>query len=793
MVSDRIFFGGYASGLDTAAIIDALIAVQGRPILLAEDRRVTIERRKDSLAQINSSLSNLLARLADLKNPTVVSARRASTDQSFGEPSKLSVSATSNAAVGSFTVEIISLATPTRTQSTAAIGQAVSQAVSLDEAGFDTPIVAGTFTIDSTEFTIAAATATDIVSAAAVGATVDTAATLTSAGLDIAPVSGDFTINGIQITFDASVDSIDDVIARINSSAAEVTATFDTGARTFKLTRTTDGSTAITLSDGGGGNFLESMKLIDGVGAKIGTETLGTDLISLTDVVDMINGAAIGVTASIVNDADSRPNLLRLTSASNIQLGNDGDTSNFLALAHLLESPTGTTRTSVRNLGTLSITKTLDETRLQTALTQSSGSFEINGVSITYDETVDSLNNVITRINQSSAGVTATYDVQTDQLIITSDTTGSIATGFEDVSGNFLAAMGVLNATQTLGANASYKIDGGATQYSTRNNVSDAITGVTLTFIDETDVGTPITVTVSADTGQLSSKLSGFVEQYNSTVTLLRDATKFVEDGTNGALLGDSGILNLMRNLRSLVTGPATGLSGDIRTLADIGLNFGAVGSDVGTTGLLLFNSTTFDDAIKDHAVAVTQMLTSFSASASLKVGGDGAVLSVTGTPTMVTDSGNYEFTTTASGSLTMTFQADNGSALQVTTVTISPGEVNTTLIPGLTITFPDPLITGVDVIEIKTVEEGVAKALYEYVNSFTRSGGVMGARNTEMQTRIDDINDQIDRMQTRLDSKREQLIRKFAQFEVAMQRLQNQQAALTALVSQFQANRRTS
>ena len=793
MVSDRIFFGGFASGLDTAAIIDALIAVQGRPILLAEDRRATIDRRKDSVSQINSSLSNLLARLADLKDPTVVSARRASTDQSFSDPSKLSVSATSTAAVGSFTVDIVSLATPTKTQSTAAIGQAVSQAVPLDQAGFDTSVVAGTFTIDSTEFTIAAATATDIVSAAATGATVDTTAILTSAGLDIAPVSGNFTINGIQITFDASVDSINDLLARINSSSAAVTATFDTGARTFKLTRTANGPTAITLSDGGGGNFLEAMKLIDGVGAKIGTETLGTDLISLTDVVNLINGAAMGVTASIVNDADARPNLLQLTSASNIQLGNDGDTSNFLSLTHLLESPTSTTRTSVRNLGTLSTTKTLDTARLETALTLSSGSFKINGVSITYDETVDSLNNVITRINQSSAAVTATYDVQTDQLIITSDTTGSIATEFEDITGNFLAAMGVLSATQTLGVNASYKIDGGATQYSTSNNVSNAIAGVTLTFIDETDVGTPITVTVSADTGQLSSKLNGFVEQYNSTVSLLRDATKFVEDGTNGALLGDSGMLNLMRNLRSLVTGPATGVSGDIQTLADIGLNFGAVGAEVGTTDLLLFTSKTFDDAMKDSAIAVTRMLTTFSASASLKAGGDGAVVSVTGTPTNVTDSGDYEFTTTASGSLTMTFQADDGSALQVTTATISPGEVNTTLIPGLTITFPGTLIAGVDVIEINTVEEGVAKTLHEYVNSFTRSGGVMETRGTEMQARIDDINDQIDRMQTRLDSKREQLIRKFAQLEVTMQRLQNQQAAPTSLVNQLQANRRTS
>ena len=319
------------------------------------------------------------------------------------------------------------------------------------------------------------------------------------------------------------------------------------------------------------------------------------------------------------------------------------------------------------------------------------------------------------------------------------------------------------------------------------------MSGVTLSFIDETDVGTPVTVTVSANTGQLRSKIDDFVEQYNSTVTLATDATKYDEDGDSGTLLGDSGMLNLMRNLRSLVTGTAVGLSGSISSLGDIGLNFGAVGSQVGTTDLLIFDSSAFNTAIADNPVAVGQLLAGFSASAALKAGGNGSVVSVTGTPTVVKDSGVYELTSTTGGNLTMTFQADDGSPLVVTNVTVSPGEVNTTLIPGLTITFSNPLVSGVDEIDINAVQEGVAKSLHEYVNSFTRSGGVMDTRSTEMQSRIDDINEQIEKMETRLDSKRAQLIRKFAQLEVTMQRLNNQQAVLTSLVGQMQANRRTS
>ncbi|MEE8422214.1 MAG: flagellar filament capping protein FliD [Dehalococcoidia bacterium] len=786
--ADRVFFGGFASGLDTNALIDALIAVEGRPIFLAERRRTGIEDEQAAFSRVSSSLVNLLARLAALKDATIVGGRRAKTDQPFNEPSKLSVSAGSTAAVGSFTVDIVSLATPTDVAGTAAVGQAVAQASPLDQGGFETAPVAGTFTINTTEFTIAAAIPSTAESFAATGSGVSTTANLDSAGLTVTPdASGTFTINGKQLSYDATTDSIDDMIQRINTSAADVTATFDAATDKFKLTSKTNGPTLITFADDTG-NFLETMSFFDAVPTKIAVEVAGTDLVSLTDVVDLINGAAIGVTASVVNDSDARANLLQLTSGSTITLGSASDTSNFLSMTHLLESPSGTTRTSVRNLGQLDIAKALDEARMETALSASTGSFTINGVSISYDEAADSLGNVITRINESAAEVTATYDVLTDKLIITADSTGSVGIGLVDVTGNFLAAFDVLSATQTLGANASYQIDGGSTRYSTSNSVTNAVTGVTLDFRDTTS--SAVTVTVTADTASLRGKIAEFVEQYNSSMTIMADVTKYVENGDDGVLSGDTTMLNMKRNLRSLVTGTAMGLSGDISSLADIGLNFGAVGAKVGETELLLFVTSTFAEAIKDNAEAVNLLLTGFSASASLKAGGTGSVLSITGTPSMVKDSGDYELTTTASGALTMTFQADDGSGLVVTNATVSPGEVNTTLIPGVSITFDDPLVAGVDTIEINALQEGIGKALHEYVNSLTRSGGTMSGRNDSLQTRINDINDQIERMEKRLDAKRAFLIRKFATLEVTMSRLNMQQAALTALVGSLAVNR---
>ncbi|MEZ4502236.1 MAG: flagellar filament capping protein FliD [Dehalococcoidia bacterium] len=786
--SGGIWFGGFASGLDTASIVDALTAARRRPIDLALARVAEMTNKQKALQQINSSLANLLSSLDPLRQATTVSARRASlvnADDSL----KLGVSASSSAAIQSFTVDIDKLASATKVNGTAAIGQAVSQVLAMDEAGFANVPTAGTFTINGTKFTIPEPTFTTMVSSGAVGAgVVDPSVTLDLAGLTLPPdPTGSFDINGISISYDVSTDSLNTIITRINTSSAGVTASFDEGTNQLTLTRNDDGPTAITVSDTSG-NFLETMNIVDNVGTTIGTETLGTDLMTLGDVVSMINGAAIGVTATMVNDVDGRPNLLNLTSGSTITLGSGGDTSNFLAATNLLQSPGTTSRTSVRNIGTLDASETLDTARLQTAIAPGSGTFEVNGVEITYDTSVDSLNSIISRINASAANVTATYDGGTDTLLITSDSTGSVGISLADTSGNFLAAMNVLAAPQTLGSNAEYRINGGATQYATTNDVANALPGVSLTLKQTTT--SAITVNVAADTNSVRTKVQAFVDQFNSTMGLISDSTKYVEGGQSGSLIGDVTLRGIQNTMRSMITSVVPGNNSSYNSLSSIGLSFGKVGSAVGEANTLTVDSARLDAAITSNPEAVARLLTAFKASAALDPSSSGSLAGISGAPTVAGDSGKYTLTTAASGSLTLTFTPDNGGSQIITTHTISPGEVNTTLIPGMTLTFQNPLVDGTDTIVVSATEEGVGKSLYEYLENYTRSGGIMDGRDDEMQSRIDDINEQVDKMEDRLDAYRQSLITKYARLEVTMQSLQNQQAALQNYVNQLNANK---
>ena len=779
--SGRISFGGLASGLDTNSIINQLMAVAERPISTANRRQATIEAKSTAIGKVASALSALQTRVQALNTSNTFRTRVASVLAATADANKVSVVAEPGAAVGGFTLSVSTLATATRVASAQAAGAAVSVNAPLDQAGFTPVPIAGTFSINGTSFTIDPATAESLTSQAAVGAATTSGVMLSTAGLDIpAAASGTFTINGETITW-ADTDTIDDVIGYINASAAGVTASFDANTRMLALTHDTLGTgQTVTVADTAG-NFLEAMKLVDGLGGVIGTQTAGTDMPSLTDTVNDINGAAIGVTATVENDAWGRPNLLQIAGAAAVQLGSAADTSNFLQAASLLASPTGNTRISQRGLGGLNTTSDLTDARTVTALTQSTGTFKVNGVEFDYDADVDSISNLISRINASAAGATANYDPFADSLTLTNNQTGALTVGVEDVAGNFLAAMGIIGAAQTIGVNAAYSIDGGATRYSTSNVIDDALAGVSITVRDTTTQA--VKVDISVQTQTVVDAVTQFVSAYNDANKVMADLTKYDSNGkANGILFGDGTIRLIQTGLRRPITSAVPDLGSGVRMMSDVGVSFGAVGSAVGTTNTLQFDPQKLVAALKTQPEAVASLFTAFSPTATLGVGGTGSIASISGTPTQLTKTGTYSIVSSITGALTATFTANDGSAVTTATGNISAGGSNTSLIPGVTLTGAGVLAAGTDTITIGASQQGFAKTLFEYIGVLTKTNGLLKARTDEMQSAVDDISDQITRIQARLEVKEQQLVKKFSQMEATIARLQTQQQALSKI-----------
>lgn len=239
------------------------------------------------------------------------------------------------------------------------------------------------------------------------------------------------------------------------------------------------------------------------------------------------------------------------------------------------------------------------------------GLLKVNGVEILYDKYYHAVADVIRMINNSSAGVTVSYDTMTDRLTFSAEQTGSISIAFEDVGGNFLSAMRVLGAPQELGQNAVYRIDtinGGAALSSTSNRISNVIPGVTLDLKKTTDAD-GVTVDIRQDVETAKKAVQDFISQYNSVISFIRDKTKYdAAQKVAGDLQGDAAASGIAARLRRLVTDVVEGLPSGLNTLADIGITTGKVGSDTGSEGTLELDSERFEEALARDLDGVAQI-----------------------------------------------------------------------------------------------------------------------------------------------------------------------------------------
>lgn len=675
-MTERVSFVGAASGLDTRAIVEALLAKERVPIAGLSARIGKANSKQKALAELKSVLGALDSSLLGVRRSTELLAKKATTDTASGTAPFITAAAGPSAATGSFKVLVDQLATVTKRVSTAAVGPAVDKTAVLTSA---------------------------------------------SAGWVIQPTVGTFTVNGHEITIDSST----------------------------------------VLSNG-----------VDGLGANT----------IVAKIQDATAGDVNPVTVTLVADANgTAENAVRLTSNAQVTLGAGSDTSNFLSAAGLAAAPSQGagpyTRTSTRPIGGTIAGVALDSSRISGLTSTASGELEINGVSIAYDTTVDSLTAVLNRINSSGAGVSATYDAGTDKVTVVSTTTGSTAITVADVTGNLAAKLNVLaGGSQTLGVNAQYQIDTGSgyvTRYSTSNTVGDAVTGVSLNLLRETGV-TPVAVTVSRDTDRTVAAVKSFVDAFNTALDKVNDLT------AKGALLqGDSSVAGIADQFRRIASEKAQGVSGTYQTLWSVGVSFGVAGSAVGTANELTLDESKLRDALGKDADAVARAFDARRATTALQGGGTSSVSTAAG-DAAIGRSGTYRIVTTNAGSV-KAYWTPSGGREQTTPLsgTITANGTNNTLIGGVTLTAGPALTNGTSYLTVTGVERGVAAHLDDYVSDLTLVGGFFDTRKDQAKTLTDRLQADIERISDRVTRKEKLLTEQFARLESVLAKLQSAQDLL--------------
>lgn len=300
---------------------------------------------------------------------------------------------------------------------------------------------------------------------------------------------------------------------------------------------------------------------------------------SLQSVFDAIGTATAGeVTASYDPVADK----VTLAGATGpVTLGAANDSSNFLAVLRLANNGTDTIA-SATSLGAVKTSSPLASAGLRTAVASPTGSFTLNGVSISYDTATDSLAGILSRISASAAGVTASYDTAADRVVLTNKTTGDVGLSVSEAAGGLLAALGVTaGAGFVRGDNAEFTLNGGATLTSASNTLEAAAHGVAGLSVTVTSEASQ-TVQVAADTSTMRSAINDFITKFNDVQAYIDSKTQVTSANgkvTTSVLTSNREIQGWQRSLRSLAFDAVAGVSGTIARLEHLGIDFSVSGN----------------------------------------------------------------------------------------------------------------------------------------------------------------------------------------------------------------------
>ncbi|MCH8314657.1 MAG: flagellar filament capping protein FliD [Planctomycetes bacterium] len=441
--------------------------------------------------------------------------------------------------------------------------------------------------------------------------------------------------SGISDTFTLDeTGSLSDIIDQINAGAADVTASLNAKGTGLVVTNNTSSgmddfiisgvaaaelnitgtvtdalvgdqivgdnlqvryvSEAVLLRDMnyGRGVGLGSFRITDGYG-NAEDVSVGSDAITLFDVIAEINSRGIAVTARINDNGDG---LLIEHDPANASPPPEGEP--FVAIK--VESLGGSAATDLNILGEADSVG--DDMLID-------GSYE----RVVTLETGDTLDEIVTKINAANIPVTASV-INTGSgatpfhLTLTSTINGR---GGELIIDNAPLTEDLGFTTLTQGQDA--KVFFGSTDpadgfliTNDSNTIDDLLQGVTINLVKASDEA--VTVTVKRDIETIADAVLNFATTFNDAIGRMNDHDFFnVDTEERGVLLGDNTVSQVRDGLHRLALGKPKGVETQYQFLSQVGLT-------LGKNGVLDFDRTKFLEAYETDPNAVENLFAAFEA-----------------------------------------------------------------------------------------------------------------------------------------------------------------------------------
>lgn len=328
---------GLASGFDWKGIVDQLEQVNRAPINRMQREKSALSTRTSALNEVRSLVSSLRSSVSALRSENALLGKTATFENSTTNWTAAAARATP---AGEYEFNVTTLATRARLEGATGIGSTLDRNALLSDLPLGRTITNGFITVNNTRVEIASTDTLDavlqkittatggtvvadynqatdrldlsmpgggnitlgagndtsnflqVMRLSSGGSSVSSSGNLSSihlnrpidqANLATPVTSGQFVVNGAAIDYDSTTDTIQDVLAKINSSNAGVTATYDLSAGRIVLTNKTTGNVGVSVVDSGGGGLPQAL----------GLTTAGASLVAGVDAVVQVNGSTL--------------------------------------------------------------------------------------------------------------------------------------------------------------------------------------------------------------------------------------------------------------------------------------------------------------------------------------------------------------------------------------------------------------------------------------------------------------------------------------------------------------------
>jgi len=639
---------GLVSGLDWQSIISQLKTVEHQPIDLVTTKQTNEQKQLTEWQSFNTTLLSLKTAAGDISDPdnfNAYTSEMTSDSSTLDAEDLISVSASSTASPGSYSIKVNNLATAQKLSSTSfssssdALGSAYSGDIIINGKAISITNTDGLLNIrdrinNANSGTNPTGVTASIISygsndyrliltsddTGAEGITIqngssgdllelfgwkDGSSTIknsitngvqsdmfSSSTQDIKTLlglsstqSGTIKVNGQNVAINLSTDSLEDIKTNINSLGLE-------GVSASVISKTDNGTTTYALEINGTQSFVDSQNIL---------ETLGI----VTNGVSDVQG--IESANKMTEDGDIISSGTLLSDIDGYNSWTSGDSISISGKGHNGDAISGSTFT----------------------ITSSS----------TVQDLLDAIKSAFN--NKVTAHVTSDGKIEVDDLEAgTSSMTLSLSSTINDGSTLDWGAFGVSGTVRkrelVAGQDASLTVDG-VEITSKDNSIEDSLPGVTLD-LKKADEDTTVTLSVARDLTAVTDKIQSFVTAYNAVASYISEQQTYdsSDETTGGALFGDGTLSSIQSDLSSILVKSVSGVSSDFSILGLVGIHLDNEGqlsidsdelngflktnfNDIqqlfsadGTTnsGALKYVSSTNDTNAGDYAVNITQAAT---------------------------------------------------------------------------------------------------------------------------------------------------------------------------------------